>query len=62
MNEDTINNIAKEIFLYACKYRADNKTHQVEEVTSGWDDMHPCSQHFYKTIAKWHLENSQKLG
>lgn len=60
MDEITINNLAEEIFLYACKHRADNKNKEIEEVTSGWKDMHPCAQHLYKNIAKWHLEKVNK--
>jgi hypothetical protein len=53
--------LAEEIFLYAAAHRFDNLTKDGQpkdpsNVTTGWKDMHPCSQHHYRVIARWHLK------
>lgn len=56
MNEIDLNNVAEEIFNHACINRQDNKTKELNKITSGFNDLHECAKYHYKIIAEWHLK------
>jgi tRNA U34 2-thiouridine synthase MnmA/TrmU len=60
MNE--LDQLAEEIFDYACARREDNKTKNPRAICCKFENLLDNPKEFYRNIAKWHLDKISKVN